>query len=47
MSAGISCAQSFCGSEGYARATGPVIHVADIAGEMDLGSRGGRCLHEG
>lgn len=47
MSTSICCAQSFCGGEGYACAASPVVHVADIAGKMDLGSRGGRSLHEG
>lgn len=47
MSAGIGGAQSFGSGEGYAGATSPAVHVADIAGKMDLGSRGRRCLHGG
>lgn len=47
MSASIGGAQGLCSGEGYAGATGPAVHVADIAGKMDLGSRGGRCLHGG
>ena len=45
MSASICCAQSFCSGEGYAGAASPAVHVADVAGKMDLGSGGGRCLH--
>lgn len=47
MSASIGGTQSFRSGKGYAGAAGPAVHVADIAGKMDLGSGGGGSLHEG
>lgn len=37
MGASIGSSKGFRGCEGYAGATGPLIHIADIAGENDFG----------
>ena len=45
--AGVGGAERLCGGEGDAGAAGPAVHVADVAGEVDLGSGGGGRLHGG